>query len=46
MQIGSQSRPRVEMQCSEYIMLCRRVESPYTTGVLEIAEKVNMQCMQ
>ena len=33
MQSGSQSRPRVEMQCTEYIILCRRVESPYTTGV-------------
>ncbi len=32
-QIGSQSIPRVEMQSSEYIILCGRVESPYTTGV-------------
>ena len=37
MQIGSQSRTRVEMQCTEYIILCRIVErlSPYTTGVLD-----------
>ncbi len=32
MQIGSQIRPRIEMQCTEHIILCSRVESPYTTG--------------
>ena len=39
MQIGSQSRHRVEMQCAEYIILCHRVESPYTTGVGAIQVK-------
>ncbi len=32
--IGCKLDPRVEMQCTEYIiLLCRRVESSYTTGV-------------
>ena len=36
MQIGSESRPSVEMQCTGYIILSRRVESPYTTGAIPI----------